>query len=224
MKMAAAEALYNTSDSCAPFSLFTVGSLDGTQEKFSISVPCVLSFLATGSPNGTVQGINQVEAAEQAKYAGSALTAAPTYAPTIWMAYWNFRLMMGAGFLTMIFALWALWKTRKGEPVTERYWLHIAIWSPLLVVFAMSFGWIFTEVGRQPWIVYGLLTTSSAVSPTVSAFSVGLTMVLFTLLYGALAVVEVKLMLKYIRSGAIPVEEPQDPSDRDADAPFVFAY
>jgi cytochrome d ubiquinol oxidase subunit I len=224
MKMAAAEALYDTTTGSASFSIFTIGSLDGSKEIFSVKVPGVLSYLATGDVSKPVEGINDLEKKLQAEYGDNALTAAATYTPTVWLAYWNFRLMMGAGFLTMLFALLALWKTRKGGLATEGYWKQVAIWTPLLPVFAMSFGWIFTEIGRQPFIVKGLMSTEAGVSSGVGAWSVGLTMVLFTLLYGALAVAEVKLTLKYAQRGAVPVAEPADPSDRDADAPFVFAY
>ena len=71
--------------------------------------------------------------------------------------------MMGAGFLTMIFAALALWQTRGQGVVTGRSWKLIAIWTPVLPVLANSFGWIFTEVGRQPWIVNGLMTTEVGV-------------------------------------------------------------
>lgn len=223
MKMAAAEALYESSSGNAPFSIFTVGSLDGQEKLFSIEVPGVLSYMATGSTSGAVKGIDELDAAAKAQYGAGELTASPSYVPTIWLTYWNFRLMMGAGFLTMVFAVWALWKTRRGGVVTAGYWKHIGIWTPLLPVLAMSFGWIFTEAGRQPWIVNGMMSTSRGVSP-IGAASVWVTLILFTLVYGALAVVEVKLLLRYIQHGAVPVEEPVDPSERDADAPFVFAY
>ena len=97
--------------------------------------------------------------------------------------------------------------------------------TPLLPVFANSFGWIFTEVGRQPWLVFGLMTTADRrLADRLDRR--GLTsMVVFTLLYGALAVVEVKLFLHYVRKGAEPFEEPQStPPTRDEDAPLVFAY
>ena len=223
MKMAAAEALYETRTN-APFSVLTIGPLDGTNARPIIEVPGLLSFLGTGSFNGEVKGINDLQAMYAAKYGSAALTQSPSYVPTIWLTYWNFRLMMGAGFLTMLFAAMALWKTRGDGVVTGRMWKHIAIWTPLLPVLANSFGWIFTEVGRQPWIVNGMMTTASGVSSSVPASSVLISMVIFTLLYGALAVVEVKLMLKYIRPGAVPVSVPVDPADRHDDEPLVFAY
>ena len=223
MKMAAAEALYETRTN-APFSVLTIGPLDGSNAHPIIEVPGLLSFLGTGSFNGEVKGINDLQAMYAAKYGSAALTQSPSYVPTIWLTYWNFRLMMGAGFLTMLFAAMALWKTRGDGVVTGRMWKHIAIWTPLLPVLANSFGWIFTEVGRQPWIVNGMMTTASGVSSSVPASSVLISMVIFTLLYGALAVVEVKLMLKYIRPGAVPVSVPVDPADRHDDEPLVFAY
>ncbi len=223
MKMAAAEGLYDT-ESNAPFSVLTIGSLDGSSAMPIIEVPGLLSFLGTGSFDGTIQGIHDVAAAEQAQFGDGVTTASDSYVPVIWMTYWTFRLMMGAGFLTMILAAMTLWATRGGRSVSSKWWVQVAIWSPLLPVAANSFGWIFTEVGRQPWIVNGLMTTEAGVSATVGAASVWISMIVYTLLYGLLAVVEVKLLLRYIAPGAVPVEAPKDPSERSEDEPLVFAY
>ena len=223
MKMAAAEGLYET-HSNAPFSVLTIGSLDGSHARPIIEVPGLLSFLGTGSFSGEIKGINDVAAAEQAKYGQGATTASASYVPVIWLTYWNFRLMMGAGFLTMIFAALALWKTRGQGVVTGRSWKLVAIWTPVLPVLANSFGWIFTEAGRQPWIVNGLMTTEVGVSTAVNAASVWISMILYTLIYGALAVVEVKLLVRYIKHGALPVDPPRDPADHADDEPLVFAY
>ena len=223
MKMAAAEGLYETR-SGAPFSILTIGSLDGTAARPILEVPGLLSFLGTGSFSGEIQGINDLQAADKAEFGNNPQTASASYVPVIWMTYWNFRLMMGAGFLTMLFAAMALWKTRGQGVVTSGMWKHIAIWTPLLPVLANSFGWIFTEVGRQPWLVNGLMTTETGVSTSVSATSVWISMIIYTLLYGALAVVELRLLLRYIQPGAVPIEAPKDPADRADDEPFVFAY
>jgi cytochrome d ubiquinol oxidase subunit I len=224
MKMAAAEALYNTDSDCAPFSLFTIGSLNGSEEKFSITVPCLLSFLADGNIHGSVQGINDLEAQYQKEFSGNPLTASPTYEPTIPLAYWSFRLMIGVGVLSALLAALALWATRKGRVPRARWWQWAIIAAPLLPVFGNSFGWIFTETGRQPWLVFGLMTTRTGVSPSVSSGEVLTSMIVYTLLYGALAVVEIKLMLTYAKAGAPPFEEPTPPSDQDEDAPLAFAY
>ena len=105
----------------------------------------------------------------------------------------------------------------------SRLWFWTAIAMPLLPVAANSFGWIFTEMGRQPWTVFGLMTTPRSVSPGVSAGEVLTSLVAFTLLYGALAVVEVGLTLHVVRGGvpAAPVrDDTTDPDDR----PLAYAY
>jgi cytochrome d ubiquinol oxidase subunit I len=193
MKMAAAEALYETSQP-ASFSVLTIGSLDGSEELFSIRIPNLLSFLATGDFNGEVEGINDLQAQEEARYGPG------DYTPNTPITYWTFRLMIGAGALASLAAAWFLWSMRKGR-LPGRGMVAVAILLPFLPLAANSLGWIFTEMGRQPWIVFGLMTTALGVSPGTSAVEVGLTLVGFTVLYGVLAVVEVGLLLRQIRAG-----------------------
>ena len=225
MKMAAAEALYETESDCAGFSVFTIGTRDGRSEKFALKVPCVLSYLATGSFSGEVEGINPLAEELTAKYAtGGALVSDATYIPNIPISYWSFRWMMGCGFVTMGMAALVLWATRKpGAVLTSKRWTWVAVGAPLLPVFANSFGWIFTEIGRQPWIVNGLMTTSNGVSPSVSTGEVLTSMVVYTLVYAVLAVIEVKLFTDYVKRGADPFEEPHAFADDDS-TPLQFAY
>lgn len=226
MKMAAAEALYETSDSNAPFSIFTVGSLDGSEEKFAVTVPGLLSFLATGSFDGEVKGINELKAEYAQTYGGSGnpLVSNSTYVPNIPLSYWSFRFMMGAGFAAMAAAAAVLWATRRDRVPTARWWTWLIVATPLLPVLGNSFGWIFTEIGRQPWLVFGLMATRTGVSPSVSAGEVITSMTVYTLLYGVLALVEVRLFLVYLRAGAPPFEEPADRTEQDEDAELAFAY
>lgn len=226
MKMAAAEALYQSADHDAPFSLFTVGSLDGTQEKFSVTVPGLLSFLATGTFDGGVKGINELKSQYATTYgdSGNPLVKDATYVPNIPLSYWSFRLMMGVGFAAMAAAAAVLWATRRDLVPQARWWRWLILLTPLLPVLGNSFGWIFTEVGRQPWLVFGLMATSTGVSPAVAAGEVVTSMVVYTLLYGILAVVEVKLFLTYMRAGAPPFEAPVDRTTQDEDAELAFAY
>jgi cytochrome d ubiquinol oxidase subunit I len=227
MKMAAAEGLYET-EAPAGFSIFTVGSLDGSEEKFSIKIPGLLSFLGTGSFDGEVQGINQLREQYRETYGqdpGTTYYSAGDYTPVIPVTYWAFRLMIGLGGLAALGALAVLWGTRRGRAPTGRGWLWLAIALPLLPVAANSFGWIFTEMGRQPWAVFGLMTTASAVSPGVSAGEVLTSLITFTLLYGVLAVIEIGLLLHYIKRGADPFEEPPNPTlGEPGDQPLAYAY
>jgi cytochrome d ubiquinol oxidase subunit I len=213
MKMAAAEALYDTSKP-ASFSLFTIGSLDGREEVASVRIPSLLSFMATGSPSGEVEGINGLQQAYEQKYGPG------DYRPYVPVTYWSFRLMIGFGGLAMLVALAALWFTRRGRtPRGRLLWLSAiaAIGMPLA---ANSFGWIFTEMGRQPWTVFGVFRTAQSVSPTVGAAEVATSLIVLTVLYGVLAVVEVGLFVRYARAGA-----PEIPAETDdPDRPLAFAY
>jgi cytochrome d ubiquinol oxidase subunit I len=230
MKMAAAEALYDTEDSCAPFSLFTVGTPDGKTEKFSVKVPCLLSFLATGSTDGEVEGINQLREQYRQTYGavpGATYYHAGDYVPVIPVTYWSFRFMIGLGLFSAFGAALILFVTRGGRTPTRRWLGWLAISLPFAAVFANSWGWLFTEMGRQPWVVFGLMTTEQGVSPGVSVFEAATSLIVLTLLYAVLAVVEFGLLVKYIKRGADPFEEPPSPSlgsDADDDAPLTFAY
>jgi cytochrome d ubiquinol oxidase subunit I len=217
MKMAAAEALYQTSTP-ASFSLFTVGSLDGSQELWSVRVPKVLSFMATGSPEGTVEGINDVQRASEVRY------GAGNYTPNIPVAYWTFRVMIGFGALALLIALAGLWLQRRGRIPRQRWFAWAAIGGIGFPVVANSVGWIFTEMGRQPWAVYGQMTTARGVSPSVGPWSVATSLTVFTLLYGALAVVEIGLLVRYARRGPDPVPPASTPDDTDAPRPLALAY
>jgi cytochrome bd ubiquinol oxidase subunit I len=129
--------------------------------------------------------------------------------------------MIGAGSLAALAALWFLFRMRKGG-VPGRGAILIAVFLPFLPLAAKSFAWIFTEMGRQPWIVYGQQLTSQGVSPSVSAPMVLLTVVGFTVLYGGLAVIEVGLLIKKIK-GDVPSVEAEAGGDSD-DKPMTFAY
>ncbi|MGZ8821157.1 MAG: cytochrome ubiquinol oxidase subunit I, partial [Aeromicrobium sp.] len=141
------------------------------------------------------------------------------------ITYWSFRFMIGLGVATMLGALAILFAIRRGRVPGGKGWLWLAIAMPLAPLAANSFGWIFTEMGRQPWAVFGLMTTERAVSPGVSVAEASISLISLTLLYAALAVVEVGLMLKYIRRGADPFVEPPDPRlGASDDEPLTFAY
>jgi cytochrome d ubiquinol oxidase subunit I len=230
MKMAAAEGLYETSEGCAPFSILTIGTPDGEHEKFAITVPCLLSFLGTGSFDGTVQGINPLKE-EYAETYGTLDGADPAqragdYVPIIPVTYWSFRFMMGLGFFAAGGAALILWLTRKGRTPGVRWLGVLGLSLPIATTLASSWGWIFTEMGRQPWVVFGLMTTESGVSPGVSVFEAATSLVVLTALYAVLAVVEVKLLVTYVRKGAEPYEEPPrvQVGGSDEDKPLTFAY
>jgi cytochrome d ubiquinol oxidase subunit I len=230
MKMAAAEALYDT-EQPASFSLLTIGPLDGSEESFAVKLPKLLSYLATGTFDGEVEGINDLREQYRETYGqdpGEKYYSPGDYTPIIPLTYWTFRLMIGFGLLAAAAAAWILWVTRKrARRAPGRSTLAIAVMLPFLPLLANSMGWIFTEMGRQPWAVFGLMTTDQAVSPGVSAGEMLTSLIVLTLLYGVLAFVEVRLMLTYISRGADQLPPERDPDDPDAsgtDQPLAFAY
>lgn len=218
MKMAAAEALYE-SEQPAPFSVFTVGTLDGSRPVWSVEIPGLLSFLGTGSFDGRVEGINDLQHEYEQKYGPG------EYKPNIPLTYWTFRLMIGLGSAAALLALWILWATRRGRTPTSRWLVRSLPLLPLLPLVANSTGWIFTEMGRQPWVVFGEMKTAAANSPNVDVGYLVTSLAVFTLLYGVLAVIEVRLLLKYARAGLPDVSPPvEQESESDEDRPLAFAY
>jgi cytochrome d ubiquinol oxidase subunit I len=224
MKMAAAEGLYET-ESHAPFSVLSVGKLDGSEATTLIKVPGLLSYLATSDFNGEVKGINPLQEEYTAAYGENPLTATDSYKPVIPVTYWSFRFMIGLGLLGALGAIVILLLT-KGHRDVKKWVATLGILMPLLLVFANSWGWMFTEMGRQPWAVFGLMTTASSVSPGVSVPEALISVIVLTLLYAVLMVVELGLLAKYIKRGADPFEEPPSVpvGGSDDDAKLAFAY
>ncbi|BCB90639.1 cytochrome ubiquinol oxidase subunit I [Phytohabitans suffuscus] len=194
MKMAAAEALYDTEQPAA-FSVLTIGTLDGGQEVFAIKIPYLLSWLGTGDTHGRVEGVNDLQAQYAAQFGPG------TYSPVIPVTYWSFRLMIGLGTLAAALALVALWSQRRGRVPTSRWLARASLALPLLPLAANISGWVFTEMGRQPWLVFGEMLTRDGVSRSVSLTEVLTSFTAFTLVYAALAAVEVRLLVRYARAG-----------------------
>jgi cytochrome d ubiquinol oxidase subunit I len=217
MKMAAAEALYHTATGAnASFSVFTLGTPDGVQELFSVRVPYLLSFLSTHTFDGTVEGINNL----QAQYV--TLYGPGDYTPMIWITYWAFRWMIGLGLAHMLVAVVGLWLTRGGRSPKRTWVWKVAILSFPMSLLAMSVGWVFTEMGRQPWLVFGLMRTADGISPGVTGVEILISLIVFTLLYGILAVVEFKLILKAVQKG--PDDAPVQDAESGAHQHAVTVY
>jgi cytochrome bd ubiquinol oxidase subunit I len=194
MKIAASEAQWDTCQPCG-FSAFQIGGFtkDDPTPAFSITIPKLLSYMATGSFDGEVKGLNQLQAKEQGEFGPG------NYMPNVRVIYWSMRVMAYAGaamFLVAAVGAWLYWK-RKLEGA--RWFLWAAIAAIALPYIAATAGWILTEMGRQPWIVQGLLLTSEANSPSVSTTWLAISLTFFITLYLALLVVDLWLMRRYAR-------------------------
>ncbi|MFI2101855.1 cytochrome ubiquinol oxidase subunit I [Isoptericola sp. NPDC019693] len=239
-KMSSAEALCEGTEA-AEFSILAVGPLYAGCEDVDhlISVPGVTSFLGTGhfsGPESYLPGVYDVQEQYTERYGDVTASGEPvTYTPPLAITYWSFRLMIGLAVFSLALALTALWATRKGR-VSDSIWLSrlglLAIPTPFL---ACSFGWIFTEVGRQPWVVApnptGIdqvrLLTERGVSTAVPAGVILTSMIVLTLVYAVLAVVWYRLMHRYAVEGvpdSVRDESPEAQEPDDTDRPLSFAY
>jgi len=202
MKMAAAEALWNSEDPAA-MSLFTIGNEKERKDVFSIRIPKLLSLLAYSKLSGEVKGINQIQAEYEQKYGPG------NYVPPVWLSYWMFRLMVAAGFLMLFIVIYILLAGKKDYAIKPSM-LKLTFWALFLPYIANSMGWIFTEVARQPWIVFGLLKTKDAVSNTVGPGLVLTSLIGFTLIYGVLIVADIYLLKKYAKAGTANILQTEE--------------
>ena len=194
MKIAATEALWET-EQPAGFSLVQIGGFtqDDQTPSFEIEIPYLLSLLATNSLDGEVVGMNELQAADEAQYGPG------SYVPDVRLVYWSMRAMAYLGTLLVLVALWGTWLARRGRLETAHGFHRVALVAiafPFLSNFA---GWILTEAGRQPWVVYGLLRTEDAVSPLVGTGTVALSLTVFVTLYAVLGALDFVLMRRFAR-------------------------
>lgn len=229
MKMASAESLCHT-ETDPDFSILTVGTHNNCDSvTHLIEVPYVLPFLAESKFSGvTLQGVEDLQRQAEEKFGPG------NYRPNLFVTYWSFRAMIGLMAVPVLFALAALWLTRGGR-TTDKRWLSTAALVTLPTPFlANSAGWIFTEMGRQPWVVVPNIDGDPLLHLTVqegvsghSATMVWIGLTSLTLTYGVLAVIWFYLLRRYIVAG--PQEHdsepaPPKPPGDDEVAPLSFAY
>ncbi len=195
MKMAAAEGLWNT-ENPASFSVITLIDQKNDRDIVNIRVPYILSFLAYDKFSGEVQGINNIQKEYEAKY------GAGNYVPNIMVSYFSFRIMVFAGSFLLLIALLAFIYVLRKKPMEKMKFLKLFPFFLFLPYICNTAGWILTEMGRQPWVVFGLLKTEDAVSKSITSGMVLTSLVLFTLVYGVLMLADVYLLARYAKKGA----------------------
>ena len=250
LKMAAAEAACHTGTEFSVLSIGDLGSQDCDSIQTIVAIPGILSFLAKGDFTTEMPGINDLVPQYQDAY-GTTLPDDPRYGeragqtieylPQIEVTYWGFRIMIGFGALAAFAAAVALWITRKGTVPRSRWLMRLAVFGILAPFGANIAGWVFTEMGRQPFIVAPnpnpsgtdgvYLFTAAAVSPGVTAGEMIFSLVALGGVYLVLLVVELSLLVKYVRAGVVgampelapPTDDPDDPESRRDDV-LAFAY
>ena len=194
MKLAVMESLWETANP-APYLLFASIDQDKQQNSLEISVPGALSLLVHGSLDGEIKGIKELQAQYAQQYGPG------NYVPDIFPVFWSYRIMIGAGMWLLALTAFAFFQLRQNRLEQNPWLLRAIFWSLPVPYLANSAGWIVTEMGRQPWIVFGLQRVEQAVSPNVSSGAVWTSLIGFTVLYGLLAVVGVHLLKKFACQG-----------------------
>lgn len=213
MKLAAAEALWDTSDDPASFTVFANIDTENKENNFSLEIPGILSFMAFSEFSGSLEGMNQLQEQYVDKYGPG------DYIPPVKTLFWSFRTMVGAGTLMAIFGVYGMFATRRNKLEERPLYLKIMTYAIALPFVANSVGWIMTEMGRQPFVVFGLMKTEDAVSPSVTFNEVLFSLVSFTTLYAILMGVSIFLFVKHIKKEdhELPVEDnvTTDPFDQE---------
>jgi len=194
-KLAAMEGHY---DSLKPASLHLFGWVDEKNQevKFGIAIPGLLSYLVSGDTDSKVVGLNSFE---------------PQDRPPVNITFQAYHLMVAIGFILILISVLGIFLWLRGTLFNHKWLLWIFVFSVLLPQIANQVGWITAEVGRQPWIVYGLLRTSEALSKAVEANQIVFSLILFVIIYLFLFVLFLYLLNEKIqhgpdKPGAIPSE------------------
>ncbi len=185
-KLAAIEGHWETNhDSGMPLYLFGIPDMQAEETKYAVGIPNLGSLIMTHSLDGTVTGLKDFPAEDR---------------PNSLVVFWSFRIMVGLGVLMLLLALSAL-VLRRNQKLYENKWLHrFALAMGPSGFIALLAGWFTTEVGRQPWVVYGVMRTKDGLSP-VSAEQVGLSLIIFVVVYCVVFGVGIYYMLKLMHKG-----------------------
>ena len=187
-KFAAYEGLYD-GQAGAPLTVFGYPSDEPAQLKAAIKIPKLLSLMAFGDVNAYVPGLNDFP---------------KDHWPPVWISFVSFHNMVILGTYFIGLMALATWMLRGGALWKKRWLLKLLLWSIPLPLIACQFGWVATEVGRQPWIVYHLLRTADAASPVVTAEQILFSMILLSLVYLLLGTLYVFLVAKEVSHGPPP--------------------
>ena len=185
-KLAAIEGHWETNrDHGMPLYLFGIPNMEAEETKYAIGIPNLGSLIMTHTLEGEVKGLKEFT---------------PEDRPNSLVVFWSFRIMVGMGVLMILLALTGAWLRKTGK-FYESKWLHkFALCMGPSGFIALLAGWFTTEVGRQPWVMYGVLRTKDALSP-VSAEQVGLTLIIFVIVYCVVFGIGIYYMLKLMVKG-----------------------
>ncbi|WP_217585811.1 cytochrome ubiquinol oxidase subunit I [Lentibacillus saliphilus] len=207
MKMAAAEALWETSEDPAPFTVFANINTEEKMNEYELQIPYLLSFLSYNKFSGSLEGLNQLQAEYEAEYGPG------NYIPPVKTLFWAFRIMTGVGSLLLLAALYGGYVSRKNKLPKNNLYMKAMPWVIALPFIGNTAGWIMTEMGRQPWVVFGMMKTEDAVSPSVTAGEMLFSFISFTTIYAILAILTIYLFARHIKKPVFLEETPHKTND-----------
>jgi cytochrome bd ubiquinol oxidase subunit I len=200
MKMAAAEAIWKDTPDPAPWSMFAMIDTNKKENSMELNIPYVLSFLSYSKFEGSLKGMESLQKEYAQKY-DSKVGKGTNYIPPVKTTYWSFRLMIAFGSAMILLSVIGLYLWKKARLEESHRFLKLFIPAISFPFLANTFGWVMTEIGRQPWTVFGLMTTADSVSPNVSSGTVLFSIIMYILLFSILASVMVYLLIKEIKKG-----------------------
>lgn len=185
-KFAAMESLWETKKA-VPYNIIVIPDVKNEKNSVEIiGIPKLLSFLAFHDGNAEIKGLKEFKVDER---------------PPILITFLSFRGMVALGMLFIILSLVAYIQAKRNRIESSPILLKVLLYSIPLPYIAAQLGWLVAEVGRQPWIVYGVLKTSDAVSKAITPSQVWASLVGFTLFYGLLGIIDIYLLAKYSKKG-----------------------
>ncbi|KVE35503.1 cytochrome ubiquinol oxidase subunit I [Burkholderia sp. TSV86] len=198
-KIAAIEGLWDTEKGGTPLNLFGIPDMDAQTTRYALQIPHLGSLILTHSWDGEIRGLKSFP---------------PEDRPNSTVVFWSFRIMVGLGFAMIGVAVLA-WLLRRRGRLYEAKWFHkLALAMGPSGFISLLAGWVTTEAGRQPWVVYGVMRTSQAVSP-LSAQQVSVSLMTFVVVYFLVFGTGVYYMLKLMKKGpALPDEAPDTQPQR----------
>ncbi|MFJ8262548.1 cytochrome ubiquinol oxidase subunit I [Rummeliibacillus sp. NPDC094406] len=196
MKMAASEALWNDSGDPAAWTLLADIDTKNKENKWEVNIPYLLSYLAYSEFDGSVEGMKTLQAKYEKLYGDNV-----NYIPPVKTVFWSFRIMAGFGGLMVLLSLLGLWFANRGTIANQKWFLRLMIGAIAVPFIANTTGWIMTEIGRQPWTVFGYYTTAQSVSPNVSKGQLLFSTISFSSAYVILAVVMIMMVVRVAKQG-----------------------
>jgi cytochrome d ubiquinol oxidase subunit I len=211
-KIAAIEGLWNTEKGGTALNLFGIPDMKAETTRYAVSVPHLGSLILTHSWDGEIRGLKEFP---------------PEDRPNSTIVFWSFRVMAGLGVLMILMSITAWMLRRRGKLYDSKWFQKLAVAMGPSGFITLLAGWVTTEAGRQPWVVYGVLRTSQAVSPLTTQ-QVGISLMAFVIVYFLVFGTGIYYMLKLMRSGpALPGQTPhgtpETPPGRPARLPMPAA-